>query len=63
MRCSSMVHKGRQTERQRAAEVANEFVEEGLLPDDIEDDVISRLNREEPIRALETIIQHRKGRV
>jgi hypothetical protein len=51
------------TERQRAAELANEFLEEGLLPAHVEDDVIRHLDGEEPMRALRTILRHRKGRV
>jgi hypothetical protein len=57
-----MAHKGRQMERREAGDVAKEFIDEDLLPEDIEDDVIQHLDRDEPVRALRIILQYRKGR-
>jgi hypothetical protein len=49
-------------ERREAGEVAKEFIDKDLLPEDIEDDVIQHLDRDEPVRALRIILQYRKGR-
>lgn len=63
MRYGSMVHEARETERRQAEDLANEFIEEDLLPENVENDVLRHLEREESIRALRIILRHRKGRV
>lgn len=52
----------RRTERRRAAELADEFLEEDLLPDRVEADVTRHLDRGEPMRALRIIIRYRRDR-
>jgi hypothetical protein len=54
-----MSYENAPADRERASELAREFVENDLLPDAVEDDVIEHLDREEPMRALRTIIRHR----
>lgn len=54
-----MSHEDAPADRKRASELAREFVENDLLSDAVEDDVIEHLDREEPMRALRTIIRHR----
>jgi hypothetical protein len=55
-----MDHQDPPTERQRASELAREFVESDLLSESVEDDVVEHLDRGKSIRALRTIIRHRR---
>ena len=57
-----MTHQGRETERRQAEEVAKEFIEKGLLPESVENDVLRCLDSQKPVQALETVLQHRKDR-
>jgi hypothetical protein len=55
-----MEHQDPPTERQRASELASEFVESDLLSESVEEDVAEHLDSGEPIQALRTIIRHRR---